>query len=242
MGGLAVTAQLDDGALLAGWAAFYGPSPSPEALRRHASRLAYEGLSALDETSGSAEPLLRRAIELMVDAFLLDRRSNGDLFRRAHVLGALVRRRFSCQWRSDDYGRLDNTCGILALHSRVGFSPGGKSWGRCSICGAEDFCCDHVPGRTYDGQRCFRTIYRFDTEEVSLTPRPRDPRCFRVRSPTPAGTTSTVACSHCISCAGQIGPREVDVVTDSWPEDRETLIRETVAISETARSPLSGLP
>jgi hypothetical protein len=192
---------------------------------------------ALDQEPRRAERLLRQAIELMVDAFLLDRRGNADCFARAHEIGALVEERFSCHFQLDEKAQaLENPCGILALHSRIGLSPGGRNWGRCSICGAGDFQCDHVPGKTYDGEHCHREIYRWDGDEISLTPRPRDPRCFRTWSPIPIAAVGQRAldCHHCRGCPGRGGATNEDLDPSSWPDGPDALIDATVAVSRTA--------
>jgi hypothetical protein len=231
--------QLNDGILIAGHAAYYDPPLQPAVLRRRAAQTAMEGQLALDRSPRHAERLLRDAIELMVDAFLLDRHGGRDLFARAHTLGAFVENRFSCRWRLDEQGQtLENTCGILALHSRMGLSPGGRTWGRCSICSAEDFQCSHVPGSTYEGEHCHREIYRWDGAEVSMTARPRDPRCFRVWSPVRTAEVggNSLGCQHCRACAGRMGPTDEDLDPSTWPDDPDVLIDATVAVSKAAAS------
>jgi hypothetical protein len=239
-----MTARLDDGTRLSGHVVFYEPPLPPPLLRRMGSRLADEGLSALDRDAERAEHLLRQSLEMMVDAFLLDRRANADLFRQAHELGALIEQHFSCRWHLDEEsGLLENRCGILALHSRVGFSPGGPTWGRCSICEAEDFQCDHVPGRTYDGKRCGRVIYRMDPDEISLTTRPRDPRCFRTWIPIPAAEVRERSATgepvleshHCGMCSGRAGATRQDLDPASWPTRPEPLIASSVELFRSAR-------
>jgi hypothetical protein len=234
---LTLTARLNDGTLIAGRAAFFEPPPPLPLLRRLAARQAYAGQLSLTQGLEQAEQQLREAIELMVDAFLLDRRRNVDLYSRAHNLGALLAERIGCSWQvNDDLAAFENTCGILALHSRIGLSPGGRTWGRCSICAAKDFECDHVPGETYEGRACFRTIYEWDAEEMSLTTRPRDPRCFRTWSPIPRSHVPVVAlsCNHCTACAGRAGPSDDDLEPGSWNDDPDVLVATTVAVSRVA--------
>ena len=234
---LRLTLQLANGPLIAGRTAFSDPPPPASTLRRRAARLAYEGQLALRYEPRQAEILLRRSVEDMVDAFLLDRRGNADLFQRAHAFGALIERRFGCRWKvTEDGTSLENSCGVLALHARLGLSPGGRTWGKCSICDADDFQCDHVPGEAYEGKLCFRTIVRWDAEEVSLTPRPRDPRCFRVWVLTPVRGASSKPprCRHCARCAGRAGPTADDLDPLNWPNDPERLIADTVDVFHAA--------
>lgn len=166
----------------------------------------------------------------MVEAFLIDRSANRDCFTRAHALGRRANRQFG--WRvpfnSDIDGYL-NKCGTLALHSRFGLSPGGTTTGRCSICGAADFGCDHISGRSYDGIRCHRVITRWNVDEVSIVRRPRDPRCYKIFSAQSLEDAeedlgiaiaegASIPCRHCMNCPGQLGPSSADLDPSSWPE------------------------
>lgn len=228
-----VTAELNDGQLLAGRVAYYGPRPSGQAARAHAEH-ALASVAEDDEIATlrgaglrDAEERMRSALEALVDAFLLDRVNNADCFTLAHRLGASIERQFSCQWTLTDSGlMLENRCGVLALHSRVGLSPGGRSWGRCSICSAEDFRCDHLVGQFYAGKRCVREVYRFDTEEVSVTPAPREPRCFRTWVPVRLTDLPQpmLSCQHCRRCPGRSGPRAEDLDQSLWPTDPDSLL------------------
>jgi hypothetical protein len=238
--GLRIAARLDGfgGVWLAGWAAIYDAPVSPPVARREVSRLAYEAQISIDHEPRRAERLLREAIEIAVDGFLLDRIDGIDLYVKAHQLGAFVEERFTCRFRPTDDGmRLENPCGVLALHSRIGLSPGGKTWGRCSICGAGDFECDHVPGHVYGGQRCGRIIYRWDGDEISATARPRDPRCFRTWSQLPLRTkpgTVRARCQHCLTCLGRAAVARDDVDLSSWSDDPAELVAATDAVSRSA--------
>lgn len=212
-------------------------------LRRDAARASYLGILALTLAPHEAEGLLRHAIGRMVDAFLLDRKGNADLFGRAHALGTLVERRFSCRWtKVDKYDELENDCAIFALHNRIGLSPGGRNWGRCTICDADDFQCNHVPGRVYDGRLCQRHIHRWDGDEISFTPRPRDPRCFRVWALVePDAAPADRRCRHCTACPGRSGASADDLSPASWPTDPEALVTATVQVSRNAAKTSRGL-
>lgn len=217
------------GVRFAGRAAFYEPPPPPRDLQTKTERLLNEATKALgDGNDHKAESAFRAAIECLVDAFLLNRRGNANAFTAAHQLGAFISKRFGCPLQSSDGKWWHADCGISALHSRLGNSIAGTSRGRCSICSAEDFGCEHVPGHLYDGESCIRIVYEMSIDEVSLVPFPEDPRCYRVdvlRSLSeieasvgealPAGATPT--CVHCEQCPGaSSGPTADDIDQTLW--------------------------
>jgi hypothetical protein len=223
-GSIVVRSRMNDGTEVGGHVLYSGWDPSPADLRRRAARLSYQGLSGLNSDRQAAESALREAIELMVDAFLLDRRGNLDIFRRAHELGALVEREFGCRWVHDRASRTScNPCGVLALHSRIGLSPGMRTWTECMTCGAADFQCDHLGPRR---------VTRFEAGEVSFTPRPKDPRCFRTwiyvgdskaTNRPPIGETA-IDCTHCARCHGRGGAMEEDLDPASWNVDVDEFV------------------
>jgi hypothetical protein len=147
--------------LVSGIAAYRHAPPPPKVQRRIANRAAFEAHLLLRGDPTQAEPALRRAIELLVDAFLLDRAGNADCFSRAHRLGSEAEHRFGCSSRQDEHGNWVNECGVLALHSRVGQSVGGVIHTECSICGSSAFGCEHVEGEEYDGQRCMHVVHEW---------------------------------------------------------------------------------
>jgi hypothetical protein len=228
--------------LISGAALYEGEQrPDPAALRRRGQRRATHGLVVLEQAPSRAEALLRGAIEDMVDAFLLDRVQNADLFARAHQIGALIEQTFSCACVIDrDHGTLVNDCGILALHSRLGLSPGGTTWGHCSLCGAKDFMCDHIPGSVYEGEKCVRNIDRWDAEEVSMTQRPREPRCFRTWAHTKdsyarrVGGNTPGRCWHCRMCRGRGGPTTDDLDPAQWSDDGWSMLEAAIAVAQHA--------
>jgi hypothetical protein len=214
---------------IAGYAAYTSPVPIPAETRTRGIVMASTARAAIRRGEADAESQARAALEVLVDAFLVDRRGNRDCFLRAHALGRRISLRFGCRWRYDpDSDAYSNSCGVLALHSRFGLSPGGPTVGACSICGARDFECDHVPGRRYDGRYCQRIIMEWDVREVSLVPIPRDPRCFRVHFPIsraevekfkggPLRPGECPVCDHCLVCDGIRGPSEEDLDPSTWP-------------------------
>jgi hypothetical protein len=217
-----------DKLLISGIAAYRHAPPPPAVQRRVASRVAFEAHMLLLSDPARAEPALRHAIELLVDAFLLDRTENADCFARAHRLGAEVERRFGCRSHRDEQGNWVNDCGVLALHSRLGQSVGGIIHTECSICRAGAFECEHVEDEEYDGQRCVHIVQQWDVAEVSLTPRPRDPRWYRMNSPQTTAQVErelgrrlhhgeTPVCHHCPHCYGRAGPNKQDLHPSRFP-------------------------
>ncbi len=214
---------------IAGYAAYFEPLQPPAVLKADAESLIARARSV---PPTEAEPPLRAAIERLVDAFLVDRRGHADCFAAAHTLGREVLERFGCHFMLDPKGESwSMQCGVLALHSRIGLSPGGSTLGRCSVCGASDFECDHVPGEIYAGEPCHRVIVRFDVNEISLVQKPYDPRCYRVYSPIPVPEMERIQgrplaqgevplCEHCGACPGAQGPTEEDLNPDSWRSER----------------------
>jgi hypothetical protein len=220
----------DEGLLVSGYAAYFEAPPNPVALAARALAAATRAERAMAASEPDGERLGRTAIELLVDAFLLARRENRACFTLAHRLGRNLSQRYGCRWSYDGEKRVfKNECGILtALHSRVGLSPGGVAFSVCSICGAGDFECDHVPGRDYEGERCMRTITDWRLDEISLVRIPRDPRCYRIGHPVsladaerrhggPLGPGERPVCEHCRECYGIEGPSEADLDPTSWP-------------------------
>ena len=124
-----------------------------------------------------------------------------------------------------------STCPIDGLHSRMGSSVAFTTASDCSICGAGDFECSHVAGRTYDGQVCDRLNARvLQIREVSMTPHPDYPETFvmhvgRSRADLegargiaiPPG--SQLQNEHCQSCLGIPSPEDLD--PRLWASDEE---------------------
>lgn len=214
-----------DAHVISGYVAYFEPLRSPDELRADAAELIERATAAAPRR---AESLQRLALERLVDAFLIDRRGHTECFADAHLLGREILRRFGCPFTFDaERQAWILRCGVLALHSRVGSSPGGPTIGACSICGAADFECDHINGEVYDGERCYRLITRFDIKEISLTPRPHDPRCYRLdtvisareverRRGRPLAAGESPVCEHCATCPGAQGPTDDDLNPESW--------------------------
>lgn len=135
MTSLRIDVELPDGRVFSGPTLFSGSRPKPRTARVAGLQALREAVAMLPSAPDTAEHLFRESIERFVDAFLLDRRGNRDLFALAHTTGALVERTFGCAPKLNDAGdKFENLCGVLALHSRIGFSPAIRSRGHCSIC------------------------------------------------------------------------------------------------------------
>jgi hypothetical protein len=214
--------------------ATFEPAVAPSLLVEHGHKLEAEAGRALEAGQQlDAERRYRQAIERFVDAFLLDRNGQRQSFTEAHRLGRLVQEHFACPLKSDDGEWWSSGCGVLALHQRVGASFGGVTKGRCSICGAEDLGCLHVPGYRYGDEQCIRIVYEADVVEVSLVQFPEDPRCYRVEflyslaqlekaNPGhPSAKKARPVCNHCAGCSGaDDGPTDEDVDQSSWAKGR----------------------
>ncbi len=220
----------DQRAPVQGFVAWYEPILPPSEYARQGRAFRAKALQALGSGQrAQVEKLARKAIERLVDAFLFDRSGHRSCFKEAHELGQAVARIFGCPLKASDDGEYwARDCGIPALHQRVGFSRAGTSLGRCSICNADDLECDHVRGKVYDGQRCFREIYEMTLPEISLVQFPDDPRCYRVQIPysreqieaafdLSRPNAARPACTHCLDCeAVKIGATDYDVDQSRW--------------------------
>lgn len=214
----------DEGVVVSGYVAYYEPLRPAAGYVREGARLEANGLTA--PNCREKERLLRAAAEQYVNAFLVDRVGHRAAFSEAHRLGRQILGEFGCPYmlREDEQSWVLK-CGVRALHSRLGLSPGGPTVGQCSICGAADFECDHLNGEIYGGQRCFRLITRWDVREVSLVTRPYDPRCYRLDDVVSARAAERArgrpllpneapACDHCATCRGI--PTEDDLSPEKW--------------------------
>jgi hypothetical protein len=220
----------DDEIRLSGYAVYYEPLRPAPVLARQARRLRYEAGMAERAGDSRAEQLYRDAIERFVDAFLVDRSGHAGCFTDAHAIGRYVTERYGCPMKHIGDGYWTMPCGVLALHRRLGSSWAGPAISRCSVCGAGDLECDHVPGRWYDDVHCHPIVYRAEMREVSLVPFPDDPRTYRTeiaRTPReiraargrPLRRGEVPLCMHCTDdCDGaDRGPREEDVDQSLWP-------------------------
>jgi hypothetical protein len=224
----------DDEVRLSGYAVYYEPLRPATVLDQQARRLRYEAVLAERSGDPRAEQFYRQAVERFVDAFLVDRAGHASCFTEAHKLGRHIAMRYGCPMKDANDGYWTTGCGVLALHRRVGASWAGPTFGHCSVCGAGDLQCDHVPGRWHDGVHCHRIVHQVDLREISLVPFPDDPRTYRMevaRTPRevraargrPLRRGEIPLCTHCTqACDGaDRGPHEEDVDQSLWPTHGE---------------------
>ena len=116
-----------------------------------------------------------------------------DEFENAHVLldeiGRFIRTEVedACLVTYEG-GEYFNECPVSLAHSRVGMSIGFVVHkAECSICHLDPWDCEHITGRTYDGERCYRIITDAEVFEVSLVARPAQPdaRIHKIGMPLP---------------------------------------------------------
>ena len=199
-----------------------------ESLRRAEVLFEYE--------QARSEEHYRNALRNLSEAFLEDRRGNKDLFVVCHRIGCIIEQFFECRFEFDENSRSYTLrCPIQALHSRLGASIGAFSESECSICGAADFECVHVPGETYEGQKCHRKITNMQIDHVALTPNPDFAYTFLTSVPIPLkemesrmGRSLTgaepIVSTHCRDCYGRWETRPDDLDPSLWAAlDPETL-------------------
>jgi hypothetical protein len=181
-----------------------------------------------------AERTYRDALRYLVYGFLIDRCANRDLFAIAHNVGRIIEHEFGCPMeydeRSDAYF---STCPIDGLHSRMGSSAAFATASDCSICGAADFQCNHIPGRTYGEHLCARVKTRvLELREISMTPHPDYPETYVMHVGQPRAeieleTGKRIARGsrrynrHCQFCDGVPSPEDLDPTLWSAATDKK---------------------
>jgi hypothetical protein len=198
-----------------------GQELTPAFLRRRGLRAAVAAEIGLRKGDDQAPDLARRAIADLVEAFLHDRTGNADLFARAHVVGALLSTTARCFWTPGPE-TYTLRCPIYALHETWATSIAMTITTRCSICGAGELGCDHLPGEIYNGEECWSVAESIGPlGHVALTANPdfmytwyRDQQVSTAEiiadgTITAAGDPAT--CSHCQACPGLNGPSAGDL-------------------------------
>jgi hypothetical protein len=108
--------------VISGYVAYFEPLRPPDDLTAEAEELIEKAATAEPQL---AESLQRTALERLVDAFLVDRDGHAECFSAAHLLGREILERFGCPFTFDAERKVwILRCGVLALHSRLGTSPG----------------------------------------------------------------------------------------------------------------------
>jgi hypothetical protein len=171
-----------------------------------------------------AERELRAALCDLVDAFLLERRGQVELFALAHRIGRDLALEFGCPFEYlAEEQRYEIRCPVLALHQRVAFSVAWTKITKCSICGAGAFGCDHIDGQRYDGELCTMVVERIvGPGHVALTTNPDFLHTWHQPQRVVAGELlkrgkiarlgAELRCEHCLGCPGiaGAGPGDLD--------------------------------
>ncbi len=198
-----------------------GQELTPAFLRRRGLRGAVAAEIGLRNGDGRAAEVARRAIADLVEGFLHDRTGNADLFRRAHQVGALLSATARCFWVP---GPQEYTlrCPVYALHQTWATSVAMTITTRCSICGAGELECDHLPGETYGGEECWSVAESIGAlGHIAFTANPDFTYTWHrtqqvstaeiVADGTIAAAGDPATCSHCQECSGLDGPSADDL-------------------------------
>ena len=152
--------------------------------RLRAGSRAYGRVLRLLATDGPSEELhaeLRQCLHVFRGAMNYLEYENRDQFDTAHAridaAGRLARENFregcALVFKDEQYHQ---QCPVALAHNRAGLSPGMKVKAmHCSICEHDPDECEHVRGRTYDGQTCVHVITEAELMEVSIVSRPSQP-------------------------------------------------------------------
>ena len=194
-------------------------------LRKRGLRAAQQTQMGIRVGARDAEQVGRAALAQIVDAFLLDRASQPSLFAIAHRLGKQIMAAHGCPFEYDDEAqRYRRECPVLTLHAVFGTSIAWMWEVCCSVCGAEQFACDHVPGESYDGELCgYRSLRLLAIDHIAFTADPdfihtwitntqfTADELLRAELIDAAG--QTVYCTHCADCEGQPTADDLDPVS-----------------------------
>jgi hypothetical protein len=206
-----------------------GNDLTPAFLRRRGLREAVGAEVLLRHGGACGEELARRALSDLVEAFLHDRQAKSDLFGRAHRVGALLSEVAGCRWTSGDEA-YTLRCPVYALHQRWATSIAMTVTTRCSVCGAGDLECDHLPGESYDDKVCSSVVESIGSiGHVALTANPDFTHTWHqeqrvsteelVRDGVIGEAGESAFCSHCRSCSGIHGPSRGDLDPEGrWRE------------------------
>lgn len=193
---------------------------TPQDLRRRGLREALRAEFELRRGARRGAARARNAIRDLVDAFLHDRHGNAQLFTRAHQIGRLLSETQGCPWTAGPQQYVLE-CPIYALHRGAAHSLAMTQTCICSICGKGDFECNHVPGRVYNGERCYSVVESIShVDHVALTASPdflytwHQPQQVSTESLVERGIIHSVGdpayCGHCQGCSGYPTQDELD--------------------------------
>lgn len=200
----------------------HGREFEPSYLREVGVRAATVSQIMLRGRHRAADRQARIALQTLVDAFLGDRRRNADLFTRAIRLGRMLSETAGCKWTCEGE-RYTLMCPIFALRRGCAHSIAMTTTEECSICGAETFGCEHVPGETYDGETCHSRVTRIsEVGHIAFTANPdfvytwHQPRYEDTRDLIRRGVIESAGddlyCRYCESCPEYPSPEDLDPI------------------------------
>lgn len=198
--------------------------PDPRALLDEAREHLRESHELLDrDREREAETVARASFETYRSAMnWAEAEFRDDLFDQAHreldEAGAFVRRTFGCAVLFEQ-GSYWQTCPVALAHNRSGLSVRAViRASECSVCRSDPEDCDHITGRMYGDQPCYRIITEAEIPEISLVPRPAQPDARITRVPVsheqleqrlgrPFAPGTPLNCDFCLStCSGVVRP------------------------------------
>ena len=109
-------------------------------------------MALAEREPGAGEAALRESLGTYWSAMnWLDMGSDFDAaHEELHLVGRVARRWFASGCRIGfSNGGYGDTCPVVLAHNRFGISIGFTGNAVCSICGGDDFECEHFPGRSY---------------------------------------------------------------------------------------------
>jgi hypothetical protein len=201
----------------------HGREPSPATLRERSLPASEVAEIALRAGQADVEAKARAVLRDVVDAFLGDRKTNQDLFERAHQFGGVIAATVGCWW-TEEKDRYVNRCPVFALHRRVAHSLELTTLQKCSICGAEPLSCDHLAGLEYEGEVCVFEVTKIlpigavawtaDPEFTYTWHRPETiPTDQLIREGVLQDAGEKAACTHCLNCTEPPTDEDLDPVS-----------------------------
>jgi hypothetical protein len=146
-------------------------------LRRSATSRLVDAQQAVEQNGADAEAIARDALKLYASAmnWLEDTEDFDHAHGEMHAAGRWVRETFGCELHQDG-DRYEQRCPVALSHKRLGVSPEIiVRFAKCSICGNDAQQCEHIAGRAYNGERCYRILENIEVVALTLVSRPAQP-------------------------------------------------------------------
>lgn len=160
----------------------------------------------------SSEAELRRALELLLNVFWINRDLRIPISRQMHSIGEVLHENYGCALEFED-GFYFTRCPNMLLHRDFGFSMRGFEKYKCSICDMDPVDCDHRNGRKYSSIECRRF-----------------------------GKRCNICCDENLSCDHQLGEIYDDVEALKVVYDMEIITFDVVKEPEFAISRITKIP